>query len=339
MPNLKVPSILIDLGHVGEHGLPINPAAWFQKELEVCREWGFSLKYLDERVSLQFNQDLLIPYWIQKETPAIAWDGLRVNSFLRIDSTNTEAYEMARNGAPQGTLVVAEEQTEGKGRKGRSWVSVAAKGLSFSLVLRPVQPLKFWPLLTHVASVALVEVLKELHPLKVIPHALDIDLKWPNDVLISGRKCAGILLETMTVGSTPAAVVGLGINIRKGSVPESLKDTAVCLDEMADLIVPRRQVLVRFLHRFQECYSIFEQGKHRELLERWKRHSSMWKGAQVWITEGEERRSAVTCGLSEIGGLMVRTPAGKVETVLAGDVSVRQVARAPIGIDIDSAVE
>jgi BirA family biotin operon repressor/biotin-[acetyl-CoA-carboxylase] ligase len=190
-----------------------------------------------------------------------------------------------------------------------------------------------------VASVALVETIKELHPLKRIPHVLDVDLKWPNDVLISGRKCAGILLETMTEGDSHAAIVGVGINIRTGSVPEALASAAVCLDEMADTAVPRRQVLVQFLRKFQECYLIFEGGHHRELLERWKRHSSMWEGAQVWISEGDEQRSAVTCGLSDIGGLMVRTPEGKVETILAADVSVDRITKAPIGTEVDSAVE
>jgi BirA family biotin operon repressor/biotin-[acetyl-CoA-carboxylase] ligase len=339
MTNLKIPSILIDLGHVGENGLPMNPAAWFQRELELCKEWGIRLKYAGKRVSLQFDSDQMIPYWIQKETAAIAWDALRVNAFLSMDSTNSEALEMARNGAPGGTLVVADEQTAGKGRKGRSWISVAGKCLSFSLVLRPMQPLKSWPLLTHAASIALVETIKDLHTLQLMSHALDVDLKWPNDVLISGRKCAGILLETMTEGDSPAAIVGVGINVRKGSVPEALASAAVCLDEMADTDVPRRQVLVQFLRKFQECYLVFERGHHRELLERWKGHSSMWEGAHVWISEGDAQRRAVTCGLSDIGGLMVRTPEGKVETILAADVSVDRITKAPSGIDVDSAVE
>jgi BirA family biotin operon repressor/biotin-[acetyl-CoA-carboxylase] ligase len=339
MPNIKVPAILIDLGHVGENGLPVNPSAWFQKELELCKEWGFRLIRSGNRISLQFDYDQMVPYWIQKETPAIAWDALRVNAFLSIDSTNIAAFEMAQAGAPGGTLVVAEEQTAGRGRKGRTWISVAGKSLSFSIVLRPTQPLKSWPLLTHVASVALVETVKDLHTLKVIPHALDVDLKWPNDVLISGRKCAGILLEIVTEGSSPAAVVGLGINIRQGSVPEPLQSTAVCIDEMADAEVPRRRFLVNYLRKFQECYLMFEDGGQRKLLERWKGHSSMWDGAPVWITEGDTRRRAITCGLNDVGALMVKTPEGKMETVLAADVSVDRAEKSPVAVDTDSNVE
>jgi len=319
MSSLKHPALLIDLGHVGENGLPLSPAAAFQSELELCKEWGFVLKYANQRASLVFDHDQLIPYWIQKETPAIAWDWLRVNGFLRIDSTNTEAVKQARSGAPAGTLIYAEEQTAGKGRNGRSWVSNARKGLYFTVILRPGQPVKFWPILTHAASIALIETLKDLSP------RLDLDLKWPNDVLISGRKCAGILLESVTDGDNNAAAIGLGINVRKGSVPESLESTAVCLDEATGTQVPRRQLLVHFLRKLQECYLVFEQGNHQELLERWKSYSSMWHGTQVWISEGEIHRSAVTCGLNELGALIVQTPEGALETVLAADVSVRRM--------------
>jgi len=98
--------------------------------------------------------------------------------------------------------------------------------------------------------------------------------------------------------------------------------TATSVDEMAGVIIPRRQLLVRFLQNLQDFYFFFERGNHRDLLERWKSHSSMWNGAHVWITEGEKRRSAVTCGLNDIGALMVRTPEGTLETIFAGDVSV-----------------
>ncbi len=326
MSTIQHPAILIDLGHVGENGLPLNSEPWFQRELELCKEWGFRFRIDDGRVSLSFDLDQLVPYWIQRETPAIAWDWLRVHGFLRTGSTNSEALAMARSGAPGGTLVYSEEQTAGKGRKDRTWVSPAGAGLYFTLILRPAQPRQFWPLLTHVASVALAETLKTLPDEKIIPTSLDIDIKWPNDVLLSGRKVAGILLETISAGGeeNPAAVVGIGINVHEGSVPASLASQATCLDQMAQTRVPRRQLLVKFLRHFQMCYVTFESGKHAELLERWKGFSSMWNGARVWITESGVQRAAVTCGINDIGALLVRTPEGTLETLVAGDVSVRQ---------------
>jgi len=192
-------------------------------------------------------------------------------------------------------------------------------------VLKPTQLLKCWPLLTHVASIALVETLRDFSDKELSTCPLAIDLKWPNDVLLSGKKCAGILLETtITDDKTYAAVVGVGINVHQGSVSESLKSVAVCLDEMAGIAVPRRPLLVGFLHHFQIYYQWFEQGQHHKLLEQWKNNSSMWNGVPVWIKDGDTCQPALTCGLSDIGALLVCTPEGEEKTLLAADISVRR---------------
>ncbi len=320
---LNHPSLLIDLGHVGLNGLPTNPAPYFQREMQVCLDWGFRLKTVKDRVHLEFDQEQLVPYWIQQETPAIAWDLLRVKGFLRASSTNREAVVLARKGAPSGTLVYAEEQFAGKGRKDRQWFSPPRVGLYFSLIIKPSRPLEFWPLLTHAASAALVRTFKDLCDRQLIPQPLDVDLKWPNDALLSGKKCAGILLESVTTeDGSQAAIVGVGINMHEGSVPESLKSEAACLDEMAHVFVPRRQLLVAFLKQFQDCYLTFEQGKNKEILDLWKAHSSMWNGVEVLATEGEKSQTAITCGLDEMGALLVRTPDGAVKAIIAGDVRI-----------------
>lgn len=331
MPNIKVPSILIDLGHVGTNGLPLVSDPLFQHELEICKEWEFPLKIAGDRVSLVFDQEQLVPYWIQKEAASMVWDGLRVHGFLRVDSTNNEAVQMARQGAPAGTLVYAEEQTAGKGRFGRNWFSPRKSGLYCSLILKPGQSQKYWPLLTHVASIALVETLQAFSDHSLIPRPLDIDLKWPNDVLLSGKKLAGILLETAeTEAENHALVLGVGINVRKGSYPESLTSEAICLDEASGTAVPRRQLLVQFLYHFQLVYQMFEKAKYSELLERWKGMSSMWNEVPVWINEAGARRAAVTCGLNKLGALLVRTEQGAVETLLAGDISIRAVQKSKL---------
>jgi BirA family transcriptional regulator, biotin operon repressor / biotin---[acetyl-CoA-carboxylase] ligase len=324
MPKINHPSLLIDLGHVGPNGLLLNSAPWFQSELELCKKWGFQLNVDNGRVRLMFDEEQLVPYWIQKETPALAWDMLRVKGYLQAESTNSEAHGLVRQGAPSGTLVYAEEQISGRGRKDRLWFSPPKVGLYFSLIVRPTRPLEFWPLLTHAASIALVQAIKIFWDSNRIPQPLDVDIKWPNDVLISGKKCAGILLESVLDDrNSQAAIIGVGVNVHKGSVPESLKSEAACLDEMASAFVPRRQFLVNYLRQFQICYLLFEQGKQAELLESWKAYSSMWNGVQVCISDGDVRRTAMTCGLNEMGALLVRTPDGCVEAVLAGDIKVR----------------
>jgi BirA family biotin operon repressor/biotin-[acetyl-CoA-carboxylase] ligase len=325
MPNTKIPSILIDLAHVGRNGLPLTPDPLLQHELEICKKWGFPLNISDNRVSLVFDQEQLIPYWIQKEAASITWDYLRVHGYLSVDSTNNEAVQMARQGSPAGTLIYAEEQTAGKGRAGRDWYSPAKSGLYFSLILRPKQPQRYWPLVTHVAAIALADTLKALPDRGLIPHSLDVDLKWPNDVLLDGKKCAGILLETAeTENLNRALILGVGVNVHERSDPESSASEAVCLDEAAGTVVPRRQLLVQFLFHFQLVYQLFEKEMHSELLERWESLSSMWNEVPIWIHEGGERKPAVTCGLNELGALLVRTEEGAVETIVAGDISIRR---------------
>lgn len=318
MSTLTIPAILIDLAQAGETGLPLGLKQGFLRELELCREWGFKLETADDRVRLCFDHDQLVPNWIQKETPAIAWDRISARGFLRLRSTNGEALDLAKQGAPSGTLVFSEEQTSGRGRTNRTWFSPARAGLYCTLILRPKQARKYWPLLTLVASIALVDTLRELSDRKIMPIPLDVDIKWPNDVLLAGKKCAGILLETLlNEAHNPAAVVGFGINVRKESVPASLVSEAISLDEISHTQVPRRLLLVRFMHNFQLCYLIFERGNHSEILERWKSYSSMWNGVPIWIGTGEKSRQAITCGLNEIGALLVRTADGSLETLYA----------------------
>jgi BirA family biotin operon repressor/biotin-[acetyl-CoA-carboxylase] ligase len=323
MSILMHPAALIDLGQVGERGLPLSIDPKFVRELQVCREWGFKLQTTTDHVRLDFDQDQLVPGWIQNETPPIAWERLEVKGFLRLTSTNSEALELARRGLPSGTLVFAEEQTMGRGRNNRTWISPAGAGLYCTLILRPKQPPKNWPLLTLAAAIALVDTLKDFSDCEVLPAPLDIDIKWPNDVLLTGKKCAGILLESLlNEAGNPAAVVGFGINVRKESVPKHLASEAISLEEMTHTRVPRRLILVRFLYFFQICYLAFEQGKHPELLERWKSYSSMWNGVPIWIGEGEMRRPAITCGLNEIGALLVRTRNGTVQTLYAESIRI-----------------
>jgi BirA family biotin operon repressor/biotin-[acetyl-CoA-carboxylase] ligase len=321
MSTIPVPGILNQIARAGEKGLALSGSSG---DLELCRVWGMPLETRDESTRLVFDHDTLVPLWIESETPAISWDKLRVLGFLEIGSTNEEAAVRARSDAPEGLLVYAEKQTSGRGRKGRHWSSPGGAGLYFSLLLRPPNPLNCWPLLTHVASIALAQILKELSAEHWIPHPLAVDLKWPNDVLLSGRKAAGILLETVQQEQhTAAAVLGVGINIKSESLPEELKEIATSVSQEAGVFIPRRRLLVRYLYHLQIGYELFKRGQYQKILDQWKTHSSMWDGVPVWLHEGAQRSLVVTCGLSDMGALKVRTPDGTEETVLAADVSVR----------------
>jgi BirA family biotin operon repressor/biotin-[acetyl-CoA-carboxylase] ligase len=279
-------------------------------------------------LAMERDNDALVPEWIVEETPAIAWDKLEVAAFQQIASTNEEALRRARLGAPAGTLILAESQTHGRGRQGRLWISPAGAGIYFSLIVRPERPLCDWPLLTHVAAVALATTLDALYPEGLIPHPLDVELKWPNDVLISGRKTAGILLETAAGhGDLGAAIVGVGINISPCEFPVELGGTATSIGEMAGVRVPRRRLLVDYLHHFQLAYDLFVRGDDTGILDRWKKFARMWKDTPVWIVEGARRRPAITRGITDTGALMIQTPDGAEEVIVAGDVSIRRADR------------
>ncbi len=270
-----------------------------------------------------WHHDRLDPESITRETPAVAWDGLHVLAFQEIDSTNEEALRQARLGAPGGTVVVAESQTRGRGRKGRAWISPPGSGLYFSFIHRSSQPLSQWPLLTHVAAVALARTIQGLPDEGMIPRALDLELKWPNDVLISGRKTAGILLETAGGAGSPAAIVGVGVNVGTVDLPADLRDQVISVSKAAGVLVPRRHLLVRFLYHFQVGVQLFERGNHAAILDQWKSFSRMWCDTPIWIVEDKGRRPAVTRGLSPVGALIVETASGETETLIAGDISIR----------------
>jgi BirA family transcriptional regulator, biotin operon repressor / biotin---[acetyl-CoA-carboxylase] ligase len=279
-------------------------------------------------VSSAWEPDLLDPAKIIEETPAIAWGRLQVMLFDEIESTNETALQCARRGAAGGTLVVAEYQTRGRGRMGRHWISPRGAGLYFSLILRPEPATNAWPLLTHVAACALADALRALPELGLIPHALDVELKWPNDVLVAGRKVEGILLETTGAGAgKSAAILGVGVNINRLDLPADLAGKVTSLGEASGVSVPRRPLLVSFLRHFQRGYELFRHGDHTSILDRWKAYSRMWKDTPVWIVEEGRHRAAVTRGLSPGGALIVETPDGREETILAGDVSVRRPGR------------
>jgi BirA family biotin operon repressor/biotin-[acetyl-CoA-carboxylase] ligase len=321
---VEVPEILNRIALSGDAGLPVPDAPDSIRDIELCRRWGFEIRVENDRARLGHDEDALVPAWIVRETPALLWDNLRVSGFFETVSTNEDALAQASAGG--GLVVYAESQTGGRGRKGRRWNSPPKAGLYFSIVVRSTQPQNRWPLLSHVASVALVDALKEIDAGTGRP--LDIDLKWPNDVLLSEKKVAGILLETAHGGAgDTAAVIGIGINIRPECVPEELRHAATSLETEIGAAIPRRRLLVHYLSHFQRRLQLFESGEHAGILDLWKSRSTMWNGASVYVVEGSTARPAVTCGLTEIGALRIRTKAGIEEIVLAGDVSVRRAEK------------
>ena len=241
-----------------------------------------------------------------------------VPQILRFDSlpsTNLEAARLASEGAPEGLCVVAREQTAGRGRLDRRWVSPKDAGLYFSIVIRPQFQQSDWPLLTLMAAVAVHDGLLEAC-------ALEADIKWPNDLLVNEKKICGILAETVETKTGRAVVVGIGVNLTKHSFPEALalEATAVEMvtgqgDQLEVLLTTLTTVLAKF-------YGVLnETGGRESIIAAWSQRSSYAAGKVVRIIESDDSFVGTTRGLEGDGALRVETSDGKIRLVRAGDVT------------------
>jgi BirA family transcriptional regulator, biotin operon repressor / biotin---[acetyl-CoA-carboxylase] ligase len=231
-----------------------------------------------------------------------------------INSTNTEALNQAKQGADEGVCVVARQQTAGRGRHGRTWISDKDAGLYFSVVLRPTIENKFLPLITLMTAVVVCDVLVELFDLKP-------DIKWANDVHINDRKIAGILAEMTETERGLAVVVGIGINLKSSNFPPELKDFATSIEESTWHKANYERLLEKLTEKLGFYYQILQSENGAEQIRReWARRSSYFEGKKVLVKLTGESFEGTTRGIEENGALRVETGSGEVKIVQAGDV-------------------
>jgi BirA family biotin operon repressor/biotin-[acetyl-CoA-carboxylase] ligase len=235
--------------------------------------------------------------------------------FDSLPSTNTEAAREAASGAPEGLCIIAREQTSGRGRQQRIWISPPDAGLYFSIILRPRLDVSRWPLLTLMAALAVTDALAETC-------ALSPDIKWPNDIYAGGRKLSGILAETVETPQGRACIVGIGINLKESAFPAELSEVAVALETLtgnAPDIESLLQSLTRAIaHRYQ---ALQEPGGTELTLAEWSARSSFAQGKRVRVALDTEQLEGITRGLEPDGALRVETDAGDIKVIRAGDVT------------------
>ena len=231
------------------------------------------------------------------------------------DSTNRVAMEMAENGAPHGTVVVADAQTAGRGRMGRRWVSPAGKNLYVSLLLRPSVPTADAPRLALVAGVALADTVEAM--------GVTASLKWPNDLYCGGRKAAGILAE---MASDPGGVrhvvigVGLNVNMEEADFPPDLRDAATSLRIRAGRAFRRVDVLARLLDAFGTRYAGFIGGGFSTLRDGWDRRDFL-RGRRVLLRRQGGEGWGTADGLDAAGALRFLPDGGPaIESVHSGEI-------------------
>jgi BirA family biotin operon repressor/biotin-[acetyl-CoA-carboxylase] ligase len=250
-----------------------------------------------------------------------AFVGQTLEVWPEIESTNARARRLAEEGAPEGTLVLTDYQTAGRGRLGRQWVAPAGSSLLLSLIFRPeVAPAQIQRL-TMICGLAAVDAIES-------ETGLEAGLKWPNDILVGGAKAGGILTEVgLRVDGVEYAVVGIGLNVNldPAQLPRDLLVEATSLAQVLGESVPRLPLLWALLQAVETRYLALQAGRspHGEWAER-----LVTLGRAVTVVGGGRVVEGVAEGVDADGGLLVRSADGCLRTVLAGDVRLRRQGHA-----------
>ena len=296
------------------------------KEIGVSRStvwrWVERLRGLGVKVKgqpatgyfLEQVPDILTPDMLKQRLKGGLF-GKRIFHFFKTDSTNRVALELGHAGEPEGAVVLAEEQTAGKGRAGRAWQSDRAAGIYVTLLLRPrLAPVQA-PLLTMMAGLSArtaIEVQTGLAP----------DLKWPNDLLLRGKKVGGILTEMHAEPSLVRfVIVGIGLNVNQEKFPGELGTTATSLRLETGKQVSRLELLERLLREFENDYNRFLREGPAAVTQKFEAVSSYAQGKRVRVTNGTASFAGTTAGLGPEGLLLVKRDDGQVVTVISGDVA------------------
>lgn len=233
--------------------------------------------------------------------------------FKSTGSTNLEASEAGKKRSPEGTLVIADKQTQGKGRLGRSWISPPFANLYFSVLLRPRISPQTAGWINLLASVSLVKSIQSSTGL--VP-----DIKWPNDIMVNEKKLGGILTELHLKGDQiDYLVLGIGINVNMGRFPALISKTATSLKKELKHDLHREALCISILEKIEEDLELFYQKGPGTVLSEWEKHSNTL-GKSVIVRQPGQTLSGKAIGLDSNGGLMVKTEDGAKVTVMAGDV-------------------
>lgn len=238
----------------------------------------------------------------------------QVKIFKTIDSTNNEAKKMAMNGASSGTLILAEEQSQGRGRRGREFYSPANSGIYMSLILKPKLSVEETTLITTGASVGICRAMEKLF--QVTPK-----IKWINDIYVGDKKVCGILTEGVTdfeSGSIEAIILGIGINFNTSDFPQELKEKAGSLSKEKISKVSRNELISQIVI---EIFKILEEIPERKYLKEYKERSWIL-GSYVEVLTSSETYTAKALDISEDGSLIVLREEGKLEYLNSGEISI-----------------
>lgn len=292
-------------------------AVW--KGIKKLREEGYEIEAVTNRGYRLTNPETMYNKRELEQGLKTKTMGQTIYFYEETDTTNNRARELALEGAPEGTLVVAEKQTAGRGRRGKVWESPLGTGIWMSLVLRPqIMPAEA-SVLTLLCGLATAEAIEA-------ETGLSAGIKWPNDILINGKKAVGILTEMdCEMSEVHFVIPGIGINVNTASFPPEIAEIATSLYLECGKTVSRRRLVHKVLERLEEHYETFlRTGSFAAMLEDYRKHC-ITLGKEVHVL-GRELFFAEALDITPEGELLVRrADNGKEEVVFSGEVSIRGV--------------
>ncbi len=282
--------------------------------IEKLRSLGVEIKgHPSSGYQLQKLPDILAPSLIRRELGENEI-GHRIIHYFRTDSTNSVALGLSVNGAPHGTVVLAEEQTAGRGRFGRSWYSEKSTGIYASIILRPPLSPAAAPILTLMAGVA-------AHHAVSTSTGLAVDIRWPNDLLVNGKKVCGILTEmSAELDRLHAVVLGIGINVNHREMPAELKGIATSLRIEGRKHYSRAHILVTLLKQLERRYRLLLDQGSAAIAKDWAAASTYAQGKRIRVLSNSGEFQATTSGLEPSGALRVRRDDGREESLVSGEI-------------------
>lgn len=292
-------------------------AVW--KGIKKLREEGYEIEAVTNRGYRLTNPETMYNKRELEQGLKTKTMGQTIYFYEETDTTNNRARELALEGAPEGTLVVAEKQTAGRGRRGKVWESPLGTGIWMSLVLRPQIAPAEASVLTLLCGLATAEAIEA-------KTGLSAGIKWPNDILINGKKAVGILTEMdCEMSEVHFVIPGIGINVNTASFPPEIAEIATSLYLECGKTVSRRRLVHKVLERLEEHYETFlRTGSFAAMLEDYRKHC-ITLGKEVHVL-GREPFFAEVLDITPEGELLVRrADNGKEEVVFSGEVSIRGV--------------
>lgn len=289
-------------------------AVW--KYIDILRKEGYVIDSSSRKGYKLVESAKLLNYSEIKEFLTTKYIGRRVHYLTSVTSTNEVGKTLAEKGEIEGTIIISEEQTKGKGRLGRKWITEGPDSIAASLILKPNISPREAPSITLITAISIVEALHDVT-------GYDIGIKWPNDVILENKKLCGILTEmNAEMDIVNYIIVGMGLNVNQKSFQDEIENMAISLKSYKGKGFDRRIILSSILNKFEKNYEIFKEKGFIYFIDNYKRYLRILK-KRVLVKNINSSYEGEVLDIDSEGCLIIKLDNGEVKRVLSGDVSVR----------------